>query len=182
MNIIPSDCLAPSEMASAAAPLGLDLVPDQRGNIGAAEIFHGADAGRRGDVDLGEKAVDHVDANEQQTPLAQSRSELGADFTLARGEVGRFRHAAAHHVGTEIVGGGYTVDRASERAIDQNDALVALFHSGKKFLHHPRLAKCRREQVVERAEIEILASEAEHGLTDLAIKRLHHAVAVLSAK
>ena len=56
-----------------AAPLPLDLVPDQRSDIGAAEVFHRADAGRRGDIDLGEEAADHVDTDEQQAPLAQSR-------------------------------------------------------------------------------------------------------------
>ncbi len=37
-----------------SAALFLDLVPDQRRDVGAAEILHRADAGRRGDVDLGE--------------------------------------------------------------------------------------------------------------------------------
>jgi hypothetical protein len=40
-----------------------DFVPDQRGDVGAAEIFHRADAGRQGDVNLDEEAADHVDAD-----------------------------------------------------------------------------------------------------------------------
>ena len=43
-------------------PLALDRVPDQRGDVGAAERLHLADAGRRGDVDLGQIGADHVDA------------------------------------------------------------------------------------------------------------------------
>ena len=39
--------------------------PDQRSDIGPAEILHGTEAGRRGDVDLGQVAVDHVDADEE---------------------------------------------------------------------------------------------------------------------
>src|SRR5205809_7971273 len=64
-----------AKAARSDAPLRFDLVPDQRGNIGASEFFHRANAGRRGDIDLGEKATDHVDADEQQAPLAQGRSE-----------------------------------------------------------------------------------------------------------
>src|SRR5674476_842923 len=44
------------------APLLLDHVPDHRRDVRPAEPGNGADAGRRGDVDLGEIAVDDVDA------------------------------------------------------------------------------------------------------------------------
>ena len=55
-------------------------------------------------------------------------------------------------------------------------------HGGQEFLHHPRLAERGREQVEERAEIEVLALEPEHGLAALAVERLHHDVAVLGAE
>src|SRR5690349_23999041 len=63
--------------ASGAAALRFDLVPDQRSDVGAAKIFDRADAGRRGDVDLGQKAADHIDADEQEAPLAERRPEPG---------------------------------------------------------------------------------------------------------
>src|SRR5450432_1075039 len=78
-------------------PLLLDHVPDHRRYIRAAEPGNGADAGRGGDVDLGEIAVDDVDADEQQSALAQAWAQFGADFALARREVGGLGGAAAHH-------------------------------------------------------------------------------------
>ena len=140
------------------SPLRLDLVPDQRRDVGAAEILDRADAGRRGDVDLGEEVADHVDADEQQPALAQRRAEAFADVALALGQIGRLRRAAAHHVGAQIVGRRHAVDRAGKFAVDQDDALVALFHRRQEILHHPWLAKRDREHVVERAEIEIVAA------------------------
>src|SRR4029077_10400994 len=137
----------------ASGPLFLDLVPDQRSDIGAAEILDGTDAGRRGDVDLRQKVADHVDADEQQAALAQRRAEPRADLALARGEVGGRRYAAAHHVGAQVVRRRHAIDRAGELAVDQNDALVAVLHRGQEFLHHPRLAEHGGEQIVERAEI-----------------------------
>src|SRR4051812_12458663 len=63
--------------------LGLDGIPDLRSHVGAVETLDRADARRRRHVDLGEVAVDHVDADEQQAALAQRRAERGADLTLA---------------------------------------------------------------------------------------------------
>jgi hypothetical protein len=50
--------------------LRLDLVPNQAGDVRAAEIPSSADAGRGGGVDFGEEAADHVDADEQEAALA----------------------------------------------------------------------------------------------------------------
>ena len=54
--------------------LRLDRIPDQRRDVGAAELLHLADAGGRGDVDLGEIRPDHVDAREQQPAPLQLRT------------------------------------------------------------------------------------------------------------
>src|SRR5262249_33824723 len=69
-------------------PLRLDLVPDHGRHVRAAEIFHRADAGRRGDVDLGEVTVNHVDADEEEPALAQRGADPGTDLALARGQLG----------------------------------------------------------------------------------------------
>ena len=49
--------------------------------------------GRRGDVDLGEEPIDHVDAHEQKPALAQRGFDRSAN--LARGQFGVLRGAAA---------------------------------------------------------------------------------------
>ena len=48
---------------SACATLLLDAVPDHCSNVRAAEARDGANARRRGDVDLGEIALDQIDAD-----------------------------------------------------------------------------------------------------------------------
>ena len=49
-------------------------------------------------------------------------------------------------------------------------------------MHHPLLAECHSEQVIKRAEIEILLGQAEHRLAAFAVERLHHDIAVGGAK
>src|SRR5688572_5752541 len=61
-----------------------DNVPDHGGNVRSAELGDLADAGRRGDVDLGEIVADHVDADEDQPALFQFRPEASADLPVAR--------------------------------------------------------------------------------------------------
>ena len=51
---------------------------------GAAEILHRADAGRRGDVDLGEEAADHVDADEQQARARAAPAPSRAQISRSR--------------------------------------------------------------------------------------------------
>ena len=93
--------------------LRLDGVPDRDREIGAAEPLDRADAGRRGDVDLGEMAVDHVDADEEQPALAAARADASRR-SRARARVSSvvLRRAAAHHVGADVVACGHAVDRA----------------------------------------------------------------------
>ena len=71
--------------------------------IGPADAFERAQPRRRGHVDLGQPAVDHVDADEDQPAPFQLRPEPRADFLLARVEFGRRRRAAAHHIGADVV-------------------------------------------------------------------------------
>src|SRR5262249_31812325 len=90
--------------------------------------------------------------------------------------------AAANHVGSQVVRRRYTVDCAGIFTVNQYDALIAVLYVGQKFLHNPLLAKSRRKKIVERSEIEVFAFEPEHCFTTSSVKRLHHDVAVLSAK
>src|SRR4029077_6446855 len=98
---------------------------DYGGHVRAAQILHRADAGRRGDVDLGEIAVDHVNADKQQPPFAQRRAKLGADLAFAWREVGLLWSAAAHHVRPQIIGRRHTVDSPGKFTVNEDDALVA---------------------------------------------------------
>jgi hypothetical protein len=71
---------------------------------------------------------------------------------------------------------------AGEFAVHQDDAFVALLHVGQEFLHHPRLGRHAGEQIVERAEVEIVLCQQKHCLAALSVKRLHDNVAVLGTE
>ena len=178
-----TDRLADQPSGRSAAPFLLDLVPDQRRDVRPAEILDGADAGRRGDVDLGELAVDHVDADEHQAALAQRRADGRADLALALASV-RLSFGAPPRTMLErrSSAAGTRLTAPAIFAVDQDDALVAVLDRGQEFLHHPWLAEGDREHVVERAEIEIVPGEPEHRAAAVAVERLHHDVAVLGAE
>src|SRR5262249_20508145 len=163
-------------------PLGFNPVPDHGRDIRTAEILHRPDARRGGDIDFRQITVNHIDADKQQAAAAQSRPQPQTDFTLAFRQLGLGRRTATHHVGAKVVRRRHPIDGTGEFAIHQNDALVSLAHGGKEFLHHPLLTKCRAEQIVKGAKIEILLGEAKHRLAALAVKRFHDNVAMLGAK
>src|SRR5215471_3888418 len=122
-------------------PLGLDLIPDECSCVRPTKILHGADARRRGDVDLGEIAADHVDADKEEPTLAQGLSDASTNLAVARGELRFLRNAAAHHIGPQIIRRGHPVHCPGELTIHQEDALIAISHRGQELLHHPLLAE-----------------------------------------
>src|SRR5438067_326302 len=69
---------------ASSAPARFDPVPDHGGDVGPAEILYRTDAGGRRDVDLGQIAVDHIDADEEKVALPQGRPEPIADLALPR--------------------------------------------------------------------------------------------------
>src|SRR4026208_874659 len=78
----------------------LDRVPDAPRGVGAIELVDGDDAGRRGDVDLGQPfAADHVDADEEQAARLEFGREGGADIFFAWREFRLRRLAADREVG-----------------------------------------------------------------------------------
>ena len=84
------------------------------------------------------------------------------------------------HVGAILVLCRDAVDGARELAIDQNDALVALADIGEIALGDERLAKALREELNERAEILVLAGEAEDAGAAIAVKRFQDDLAMLA--
>ncbi len=65
-------------------------------------------------------------------------ARCGADLLLAGGKVCGSGCAAAHHIGADVVFRRHAVDRARRRAIDEDDALVALLHLGRKRCTTPK--------------------------------------------
>src|SRR4051812_18309246 len=131
----------------------LDAVPDLRFQRHAVEAVDLLQAGRRGDVDLGQPIADHVDADEDQAAFRQLRTDRLADLEVALAERRLHRLAAYMHVGARLALGRHAVDHAGRLAVDQDDALVALAHLRKIALGDHRLAAALREHLEQRGEV-----------------------------
>src|SRR5258708_38746824 len=99
----------------------LDSIPDLRFQRDAVETVDLLQAGRRGDVDLGEIVADHVDADEQQAALGELRPDDLAQFPVALAERVLHRHAADMHVRPRLALGRHAVDEAARLAVYQGD-------------------------------------------------------------
>ena len=97
------------------------------------------DAGRRGDVDLGQVVADHVDADEDQPRRARSARCL-ADLAVARGQPVFYGLPPTCMLERASPSAGTRLTAPDRLAVDQDDALVALPHLGKVALRHDRLA------------------------------------------
>src|SRR5262249_4728547 len=132
-------------------PLRLDLalhhVPDHGGNVGPSESGHLPDAGRRGDVDLGEIVTDHVNAGEDQPATLERGPGPRADLLVALRERRGLGLAANMQIGARLAGGRDAIDRASKLAVDEDDALVTLGDLRNVALHHDRLAEGQPHQL-----------------------------------
>ena len=116
-------------------------------------------------------------------PRRLSSGPMAAQISCSRArELRRRRGAAAHQIGADVVFGRNPVDRAGRHAIDEDDALVALGHLRQKALDDPWLAKARREKIVKRAKIRILAGDFEHRRAAMPMQGLHHRLAMLVKK
>src|SRR5882757_5121699 len=97
-----SRLLATRGVAARGDVTRLDAIPDlglQRHTVEAVDLLQ---AGRRGDVDLGEPVADHVDADEDHAEPRQFRSDRVADLAVALAELGLHRLAADMHVGARF--------------------------------------------------------------------------------
>src|SRR5512143_3031388 len=110
-------------MASIPTPLpaSLEGVPQLRLQRDAVETADFLDAGRRGDVDLGEIVADHVDADEQQATPAQLRADRLADLQVARVERRLLRTGADVQIGARFACLRHPPDRACRPAVDEDD-------------------------------------------------------------
>lgn len=111
------------------------------------------------------------DADEQQPAFAQTWAEARTNVTLARAQVGRRRRTAAHHVERRSSGAG---TRLMAPANSPSRMMrLSPSRTWEETLDHPWFAEGGGEQIVERAEIDILARHAEHRGAAMAVERFH---------
>src|SRR5262245_15671969 len=164
--------LGPDLRGPLAPAARFDGIPNECGDIRAAEGLHLADPRRRGDVDFREVGPDHVDARKQQAAPFELWAKPFADFEIARRQFGRRGDPADVHVGARFVRGRNTIDGARHLAVDEDDALVAGAHLGPILLYHEGFAEHGLEQLHQRIEVGVTLADAEHGGTAVAVQRL----------
>src|SRR3954447_19794796 len=151
----------------------LDGAPDQCWRVAAVERVDGDDPGGRCDIDLRQPlAADHIDSDEQQPALPELWSKRGADFLLARRELGLRRGAANRKIGADFAFAGNAVDPTGDFAVDEHDALVAGGDLGEEFLDDVRFAIGLVEQLHQRGEIAAVRTDAEDRSAGKAVQRL----------
>src|SRR5689334_20754653 len=182
MRVLHLMVAADSSLAAAGVEAALDGVPDvalQRDAVEAVDLLQ---AGRRGDVDLGQVVADHVDADEDQAALGQRRADQLADLALAGGQ-GRLLGAAADmQVGARLARRRHPVDRPGGHAVDQDDALVALADFRQVALDDQRLAIELGEQLEDRVQVVVLGRDVEDAGAAVAEQRLDDDIALLAAE
>ena len=149
---------------------------------GAGQAVGLLDAGRRGDVDLGQPVADHVDADEDQPARPEVRADARADLPLPVGQHGLLRLPAGVEIGARLSLVGHARDGAGDFAVDQNDALVALADLRQVALGDDRLAELLGIHFQQRAEIVVAGPEVEHAGAAVTVERLDDDVAMLVAE
>src|SRR5690606_41103550 len=81
----------------------LDRIEQLAGDIQAELRVQLADAGRAGDVDLGQPVADHVQADETHAAFTHPRADLGGDPAVAVGQRAALAAAAGGQVAAESV-------------------------------------------------------------------------------
>src|SRR5438445_838797 len=158
---------------------GFDSVEKHSGDIEAGLVGDFPEAGRAGDVDLGEPVSDHVQADEKQPLARELRPERVRDFQVSPRERLRDPGAAGREVAARLARLG-DARKAMRYGFppDQQDALVALADLRDVALRHHRLFAAPREGLDDDVAVGVAARDAEHRLASHAVQGLQHHVAV----
>src|SRR5690606_35665758 len=137
-----------------AGRAALDGVEQQAGDVEAVLRVELADAGRAGDVDLGQPVADHVQADEAHAAPDHLRTHLRRDPAVALAQRAAFAAAAGSEVAAELVALRDARQAIVHRyAVDQQDAFVALGDFRQVALGHRQLAAAVGEGLEDNVEI-----------------------------
>src|SRR5437867_12459194 len=158
---------------------GFDSVEKHSGDIEAGLVGDFPEAGRAGDVDLGEPVPDHVQADEKQPLARELRPERVRDFQVSPRERLRDPGAAGGEVAARLARLG-DARKAMRHGFprDQQDALVAFANLRDVALRHHRLFAVPREGLDDDVAVRVAVGDAEHRLAAHAVQGLQHHVGV----
>jgi uncharacterized iron-regulated membrane protein len=161
----------------------LERVDEHRRHVETALLGDLLEAGRAGDVDLGQHVADDVQSHQQQPARSQRRAQRLCDFQVACRQ--RLRHALA-------AGGQVAAHLAALRdarqavghrlAADDQHALVALGDLGHEALHHQRGGAHAVQGLGDGAEVQAVGLDAEDAGAAHAVERLQDDVVVLGVE
>src|SRR3989442_9858250 len=157
---------------------GFDSVEKHPGDIEPGLVGDFPEAGRAGDVDLGEPVPDHVQADEEQPLARELRPERVRDFQVSprkglcdAGAPGGEVAARLARLGDARKAMRYGFPR------DQQDALVALADLRDVALRHDRFCAVANQRFDDDVAVGIARGDAKHRLPAHSVERLEHHVA-----
>src|SRR2546425_1898766 len=158
---------------------GFDSVEKHPGDIEAGLVGDFPEAGRAGDVDLGEPVPDHVQADEEQALARELRPDRVRDFQVSPrkglcrgGAPGGEVAARLARLGDARKAMRYGFPR------DQQDALVALADLRDVALRHDRFCAVAKQRFDDHVAVGIARGDAKHRFPAHSVERLEHYVAV----
>jgi hypothetical protein len=155
--------------------VSFDCVEQHAGDVQPELRVQLADAGRAGDVDLGQPVADHVQSHEQHAAALHLRADLGGDPAVALAERAALADAAGGEVAAELVALRHPRQAVVDRLpVHQQDALVALRDLGKVALGHRQLAAAGGQRLQDHVEVRVAQGAAEDRAPAHAVQRLEH--------
>src|SRR5690606_10686337 len=169
--LMPWNGLAPASGRVRRA--ALDGVEQQAGDVEAELRVEFADAGRAGDVDLGQPVADHVQADEAHAAPDHFRAHLGGDPAVALAEGAAFTASARGQVAAELVALRDPRQAVVHRhAVDEQDALVAGADLRQVALGHRQVAATVGQGLEDHVEVRLAGRGAEDRTPAHAVERL----------
>src|ERR1700727_2162758 len=168
-------------LKSRGAQIPLDCLRQQGTNIDTMLFVQFTNSGRTCDVDLGDEVADDVQTDKYPARVAQLRSDLRAEPSIAIIERTALGARAGRQIAAVVVSQRNGGQRVGHRlAGDQNDAAVPCRDNFRQVALHDGVAGAVAGQGLEH-HIAVLVAllENENGFAAHAIQRLAHGLAVL---
>src|SRR5690606_23280248 len=165
--------VSPRPSSCSVRGAAFDGIEQQAGDVDAELRVELADAGRAGDVDLGEPVADDVEAHETHAAPDHFRPDLGGDPPVAFAQRTAFATPAGGKVSAELVALGDACEAIVHRhAVDQQDALVTFGDLRQVALGHGQVAPAVGERLEDHVEVGFAGGRAEDRAATHAVQRL----------
>ncbi len=161
----------------------LDGIHQHAGDVHVESRFNLANAGRAGDVNLGQPIADDVETDEDEPLLFQRRAHRAGDGPVGLAQGARLATAAGRQVATGLPLGRNAGQAVGHRlTVHHQHPLVAILDGGQIGLRHAELAAVLGEGFDDDADVGVIFLHAEDGGAAHAVQRLEDDVLVLGVE